>query len=185
MDKKKLIGSIIGVTLFALLVAGATYAWLTSALSTSNDDYNTRTKNFVVNFTKGDAIGSVPILGTPSKDTASSLTVEAYRPSTSAPGTLTIYLNNNTTTENNVIVTDGVLKYSYCIGSTCTDEIFTANTGTVPTGTKVPLITNTVLNTTATDYTLYFWLDGATINSTTHLGKTFTGYISAEANQTE
>ena len=184
MDKKKLIGTIIGVILFAALVAGATYAWLTIAFTANNANYNTKSKNFVVNFTKGDAIANLPSLGTPTKDTASSLVVKAYRPSTSAPGTLTIYLNNQSTTENNVIVTAGLLKYSYCIGTNCTDEVFTANTKTVPTGAKVPLITNTTLNTSSTDYTLYFWLDGEKINST-HAGKTFSGFISAEARQSE
>lgn len=44
MDKKKLIGTIIGVTMFAALIAGATFAWLTFSATITNGSYNTGTK---------------------------------------------------------------------------------------------------------------------------------------------
>ena len=37
MDKRKLIGTIIGVTMFALLIVGATYAWLSFTATTKSE----------------------------------------------------------------------------------------------------------------------------------------------------
>ena len=53
MNKKKMLGAIIGIIAFIALVAGATYAWITNGLGVSNGIYNVATKNFVINFTKG------------------------------------------------------------------------------------------------------------------------------------
>ena len=43
MDRKKLIGTIIGVIFFVALIAGATFAWLTFNANVTNGNYNVST----------------------------------------------------------------------------------------------------------------------------------------------
>lgn len=51
MDKKKLIGAIIGVTMFAALIAGATFAWLSFNASVAAPVFNNATsRNFIINY---------------------------------------------------------------------------------------------------------------------------------------
>ena len=45
MNQKKLIGTIIGVLFFAVLIAGATFAWFTFSVNVSNGNYNAATGN--------------------------------------------------------------------------------------------------------------------------------------------
>ena len=76
MDKKKLIGTIIGVIAFAALIAGATYAWFSFALNVTTGSYSANTQNFIVTYTKGTNITSAPpVLSTPTASGASSLVV--------------------------------------------------------------------------------------------------------------
>ena len=54
MDTKKLLGTIIGVIMFALLIVGATYAWLSQTATVTNGTYaNLKTKNFIINYVGG------------------------------------------------------------------------------------------------------------------------------------
>ena len=55
--KRKLIGSIIGVTLFAALVVGATYAWLVVDLNVINANYVSRTGCFVIDYNLANSDG--------------------------------------------------------------------------------------------------------------------------------
>ena len=48
MERKKLIGTIIGVTMFALLIVGATYAWLSATINVNNGTYQLSTRNFII-----------------------------------------------------------------------------------------------------------------------------------------
>lgn len=187
MNTKKLIGTIIGVTAFVALIAGATFAWLTVGANITNGVYNLKSMNFIVNYDGGSEITTVPPTqgssATPSG--AKVITVKAYRPSTSTPGKMTIYLN--TTSATNAIVSNGYIKYSYCIGS-CSGNTFANNTKTLNTSStdypKVPIIVDTTLNTSETSYNLYFWLDG-TKDEGAISELSYAGYISAEATQTE
>lgn len=185
MDKKKLIGTIVGVVAFAALIAGATYAWLSNNLTVTNGVYNLKASNFVINYTNGTAITNVPILATATASTAKVVTVKAGLATGSTPGTLTIYLNTdtaNTATE----LLGGPIKYSWCKG-TCSGTAFADHTKTLAsTDTpQVAVITNEALTTTTQNtYNIYFWLDGAEVGDS-QLGKKYTGYISASAEQTE
>ena len=60
MDKKKLIGTIIGVAMFAALIAGATFAFLSFTATVTNSTYNGTSMNFLVDYTKGTAITGLP-----------------------------------------------------------------------------------------------------------------------------
>ncbi len=184
MNKRKLIGTIIGVVAFAALIAGATYAWLTNTLGVSNEVYNVASKNFIINFTKGtDISNGVPILASATAGTAKNLNVKAGLASGSTPGKITIYLNISSIDTN---LKNDSIKYSYCKG-TCSGTTFADNTKSLgsSSGNKIAIVTNDpVTSTTQTTYNIYFWLDGSKIGDA-QLGKSFSGFISAEASQTE
>lgn len=60
MDKKKLIGTIIGVIAFAAIIAGATYAWLSVTATVTNDGIrNGYAKNFTFQYAGSNAIGNL------------------------------------------------------------------------------------------------------------------------------
>lgn len=196
MDKKKLIGTIVGVIMFAILIAGATYAWLTLAADVTNGTYNTGSRNFVIDYTKGTDVTALPILNVASAadvstSGASSLTVTAKLNSTnSTKGDLSLTLV--TTTDAGNLATSGVIKYAVSInGGTPTEPqtVTSANQTLVLSGTS----TKTLLLTTTTDensnevveansLTVYLWLDAETLTST---GQTYAGYIKASAIQRE
>jgi predicted ribosomally synthesized peptide with SipW-like signal peptide len=58
LDKKKLIGTIIGVVAFIALIAGATFAWFTATVTVTNGNYLGTVKNFVITYTGSSAVGS-------------------------------------------------------------------------------------------------------------------------------
>lgn len=59
MDKKKLIGTIIGVTMFAALIAGATFAWLSISASVGTPVFNNATsRNFIINYAGDTALNA-------------------------------------------------------------------------------------------------------------------------------
>ena len=180
MDKKKLIGTIIGVTLFAALVAGATYAFLTFSATITNATYNAKTMNFIVDYTKGTDITNLPQLKTATPDTAASLVVMAKKQAGSPNGNITIKLN--TTRIDTPLGTDGVVNFAACKGA-CTDLNTTSIKGTISGVGTIPLFTE-ALATTDTSYYVYFWLDASKMN-TDHLNKTYEANISASAEQTE
>lgn len=177
MSNKKLIGTIIGVIAFVALISGATFAWLTYAVNVTGGTYNGASTNFVVNYTKGTDISDVPILTSPTVSTARSLVVSANKTSTSVDGTLSIKL---TTTSSDILTTSGAIKYKACQGE-CAD--LTSNVGTVTASGTVEIFSG-VLQSSVTSYYVYFWIDAATF-SNDHVGKTYSGYISAEAQQTQ
>ena len=177
MSNKKLLGTIIGVIAFAALISGATFAWLTYAVNVTGGTYNGASTNFVVNYTKGTDISDVPILTSPTVSTARRLVVSANKTSTSVDGTLSIKL---TTTSSDILTTSGAIKYKACQGE-CAD--LTSNVGTVTASGTVEIFSG-ALQSSATSYYVYFWIDAATF-SNNHVGKTYSGYISAEAQQTQ
>ena len=177
MSNKKLIGTIIGVIAFVALISGATFAWLTYAVNVTGGTYNRASTNSVVNYTKGTDISDVPILTSPTVSTARSLVVSANKTSTSVDGTLSIKL---TTTSSDILTTSGAIKYKACQGE-CAD--LTSNVGTVTASGTVEIFSG-ALQSSATSYYVYFRIDAATF-SNDHVGKTYSGYISAEAQQTQ
>lgn len=181
MNKRKLIGAIIGVIAFIALVAGATYAWLTSDLAVNNGAYNVKTMNFLVSYTKGNNINNIVSVTSPTASNTKVLTVKAGLATDSAPGTITIYLN--TTSASNAIITGGYLKYSWCIG-TCSGTAFSDHTATVSSTGQIALISGETLTTTKKNFNIYFWLDGNK-NESTIEGLSYAGNISAIATQTE
>ena len=185
MNKKKLIGTIIGVTFFALLIAGATYAWLTYSIQATNNIYNLGSMNFNVNYVNGTTVESVPILSTATTTTAAHLSISANKITGSAPGNLTIYLNTESTTSSDIL-TSRALHYAVCVTScTNTSDLSQETNSDVVTATgKLPILSNTPLTSSPTTYIVYFWLDSSAVDENV-VGKSYSGYISAEAVQTD
>lgn len=205
MERKKMIGAIIGVTLFAALIAGATYAWLSATVNVTGGNYNAATGNFVIDYNDGAAggtIGNVPIVSTPSK--SSLVTAEAFKEITanlatgSISGKLTIKL---TTTVDNLLTKSGALNYAICVGTDCAEDLSGATiTGTINTtgvGTttaegytyeKVLYADPSDLTTDQKSYFVYFWLDGTKITNAMveQDGQNeYSGYIHASAEQSQ
>ncbi len=188
MDKKKLIGTIIGVVAFGALIAGATYAWLTYNATITNGNYSLGSMNFSVTFVKGTAVNAVPILTNPTATQVSNgggaLLVQASKATGSAPGNLTITLNTENSTSPDLL-SSGALRYAACVG-TCTETDLSQELyyGTVSSSSAVNIIPSTPLTTSATNYNIYFWLDSASVTGSV-VGSTYSGYISASATQTD
>ena len=213
MNKQKLIGSIIGVTLFALLVAGATFAWLSVGANITNSVYNGTTKNFIINYTGGTDITNVLQLSASNATTANITSgytsVTASKSANSAPASsfkINFNISTNTFTTNSVI-------YAVCRGSCPTTTLATVSTnsgiatatcsnngnvvacGTITGGvttSTTPLTLyedTTTFNTEAqvsdTTYSIYFWISSETLTNTDmNANASISGNISASAVQT-
>ena len=189
MDKKKLIGTIIGVVAFAALIAGATYAWLTYNATITNGNYLLGSMNFSVAYEKGTAVNAVPILTNPTATQVTSggghLAVTASKASGSAPGDLTILLNTNSATA--ALISSGALKYAACVGTCSEDNLTEEDTyGTVTSTSPIEIIESTPLTASPTTYNIYLWLDSALVtNQLIEANASYSGYISASALQTD
>ena len=188
MNRKKLIGTIIGVIVFAALIAGATYAWFSFGLNVTTGTYNLSTQNFVINYEKGTNITAMPpVLSSPTAATASELYVTAYRGANTATGTIDIKL---TTTSTDTLTTSGVIHYAVCTSTSASEKgcttLASGQTGVKATGSITAASTVTLYSeaipTTKTYYHIYFWIDGQAYG-TNHVGKTYSGYIHAKATQ--
>ena len=211
MNKKKLMGTIIGVTLFAALIAGATYALLTITATTTNGNYaGLKTKNFIINYAGGTQINAISQLSSAttaaitSKTSASDvgdgwLAVTASKTANSAKAS-NFYIKLHVTSN---ALTTKAITYAVCKGAcptgvalaTVSGGTATCANGVTSCGTIANGVSNTdviLLNDTstfntddavaATTYNVYFWLDSATL-VTADIGKAFSGYIFATATQ--
>lgn len=211
MNKKKLIGTIIGVVLFAALIAGATFAWLTISLNVTNGDYIYNTTKFVINYQSEttDLGGELPTLQSPTASAAKDMVVSAYRnefyideltgKKFSIPNGI-LYLKV-TSDLDNFITRGGVINYAVCSGSETTSDcngLTTGQTGVLSTGaitnvgeqiiyeTKDPdkfeAGPGVGIPTTETFYWIYFWIDPAKV-SEEMLEETYQGHVHASAEQ--
>lgn len=211
MDTKKLLGTIIGVIMFALLIVGATYAWLTISANVTNGNYTVKTKNFVINYVGGSAItdtvqtSNATTTNITSATTANDsttdgwLAVMAQKDATSAGAsdfTIKLHITSNT-------LTTKALTYAVCHGDCPTGvALATVASGTATCGTGVTACGTIAANQTNKDvtlytdnttfnkdgavetqtYNIYIWLDAGTIVAN-DIGKSFSGYIHASATQ--
>ncbi len=189
MNKKKLIGTIIGVIAFAALIAGATYAWLTYNATITNGNYLLGSMNFSVAYEKGTAVNAVPILTSPTATQVTSggghLAVTASKATGSAPGDLTILLNTNSATA--ALISSGALKYAACVGTCSAEDLSQAPfKGTVNSTSPIEIIDGTPLTASPTTYNIYLWLDSALVtNQLIEANASYSGYISASAIQVD
>lgn len=212
MDTKKLIGMIIGVTLFAALIAGATFAWMTFSASVTNGTQNIQSRNFTFSYTNGSAITNLlPLTPTPARNSITAgngyLTLSVTKANTAAKSnSFKIYLHRTTW---GVTLTGGI-RYAVCKSNTATncDNSSTSEIpsttgsewvkyGTVANGTDATNAGFLLYEDTSTfstdssatgNYYIYFWIDSSVItadNLSTIDGKTLNGYVYAEATQSE
>ncbi|MBQ2872483.1 MAG: hypothetical protein IJE89_00580 [Bacilli bacterium] len=200
MDKKKLIGTIIGVTLFVVLVAGATFAWLTFSATITNGNYVYQTKNFVINYERGDQSlgGNLPSLTTATAATATETVVSAFRDAGTPNGIL--YLKVTSSDSN--ITKGGAVRYAVCSGteseSDCTGNLLSGETGVLSTG-SITNVGETIMYQTAdpdlneagegvgiptvkTYYWIYFWMNPSNLTNAM-ISETYEGYVHASAEQ--
>ncbi len=175
-NKKKLIGTILGVVAFVALVAGVTYAWFTWA--SENTTINGQSGCFNIVYDKGTDISGTL---TPSINYEGGVNTTVKINISNAcniTGEATISLNTND--ETTIPLTQGALKYAVYQGA---DEI---STGTISQKGNIDLATVTLTRaaTATTEYTVYVWIDGS-LSDNSFVGTSYSGYIHASATQTE
>ncbi len=191
MNKKKFIGTVIGVIAFIALIAGATFAWYTYNITLNKAGYNFTSSNFSIVYGHGDAITGVKIYS--GEPTASNFTgatdgkVDITAKTTgSIAGKMSIYLYVDAATTD-TLITSGALKYAVCEGSTTIAN--TSYKGTIQNATvsnvegkQNVIAANIPVNTTSKTFHVYIWLDAATYDGA---GGSFTGHIGATATQNQ
>lgn len=186
MDRKKLIGTIIGIILFGTLIAGATYAWLTYSINFNNDTYNFNSTNFSINYTKSGNISGVPLLsGTPQTSdfaTKGKVDITAKRTGT-VNGNMKIYLYTDQATSD-LFISKNAIKYALAIGN---HTIANADYTGYITNKTMLLNTSDILIDSTYDQTplgihVYVWLDAANVDNDLD-GLSYSGYIGATAEQ--
>ena len=191
MDKKKLIGTIIGVTMFAVLVAGATFAWLTFDATVTEGTYNSASMNFLVDYTveTDPNIGNVPMLTTGTPAEAAKKYIKVKRHAGSPDGTLQLKITTTSAYTAGEIANSSVeaLNYAICNGE-CSGSFASAIATGVVTKTDAAgeqvVATLSTIPTTETTYYYYFWLDASKITNE-QINKSYSGYIHASATQKE
>lgn len=208
MDKKKFIGTIVGVIFFVALIAGATFAWLTFNASVTNGNYAGSTLNFTYNYTTGTDVTKINILtATPARNAITAGTgyvaLTASKPAGSAKASKFDLILKKTTNE---IGVSNVVKYAVCKSATATDCNNSASTA-IPSATNTTWVALGTISTGTTDQTLYsdtssfaaegaatanyyvyFWVNSDAIitgNQNQVVGKSFAGYIYATSQQTD
>lgn len=198
MDKRKLIGTIIGVLMFGLLIVGATFAWLTFTANVTNSNYIGTTVNYWVDYSGGTSLTDIPILISPNTTDATKVTVTAKIPSGSLADHVKLHLT--TTSATNILINDNgddkdgkhIVYYAICEG-VCSSNLTEATIGTVDiskynaSSKTIDLYTYTfteeeITNQTEKTFNIYFWLDAEEIE-VRHLNLTYAGYIHASASQ--
>lgn len=190
MNQKKLIGTIIGIIFFVVLIAGATFAWLSATATVTNGTYNVSTKNFVINYVGGGTISSVPVLSTATPATATVKQLSAALANNSVAGKLTITL---TTESTSLLTTSGAINYIVCTSTTTTSSCASNFNSKVASGTitksgDLTLYTDTSDLTTSTKYYfVYFWVDASKVTNEmmSSSQNAYSGYIHASAAQTQ
>lgn len=178
MNKGKIIGSILGIILFVLLVAGATYAYITWTSEPIKNVVNS--KCFDIYYTKGtDITGSIM----PSNDYTNGLSTSIkfnINSSCDIDATGKLYLTTLDTTSSN-LYREGLLNYQLLIGNTVTDV-----KGSITSSGEIVLDLGELTKATSasTSYTLYVWVDNnLVVNS--DVNSVYYGNIRAETIQHE
>ena len=187
MDKRKLIGTIIGVIMFAALIVGATYAWLSFNANVTNTVANGTTLTYWVDYGKGTDISDIPILVTGTTSTAAEVTLTAKRPQGSIADNIKIYISTNASASTDIITSSKALKYVIC--ETSCNASFSGNTiRALENENTVEIFSGTLEGTTSSStnkthtYKIYFWLDASLITNS-HIGAKYSGYIHADSTQ--
>lgn len=159
--KKKVIYSIIIVSVIIILSVAVTYAVYTFS---GVVNISGTSECFDVNYVKGQDIGSdsnpanFSLASTYTEGLSSVIKVNLKDTCTISNGTGTLYLNTDSTTSN-ILLTSNVLKYQVLEG---TNEVAS---GIVSSTGNLPIYNNIEINNQVKELTVYIWIDGSLVNN--------------------
>lgn len=181
MNKSKIFGSIIGIILFIVLVAGFAYAWITWR----GEDINTSgtSKCFDILYTKGNDIsGTMYPASDYSKGLSSTVKVNIDSSCNIAASGKIILNTDNTTSSNLFTSRDGnyPLHYQVLVNGTVNNSL----SGIITSNDPVEINIGTLVSagSATTEYTVYVWASAEDlINS--DIGSVYNGSIALEVSQ--
>ena len=159
--KKKVIYSIIIVSVIIILSVAVTYAVYTFS---GVVNISGTSECFDVNYVKGQDIGSdsnpanFSLASTYTESLSSVIKVNLKDTCTISNGSGTLYLNTDSTTSS-ILLTSNVLKYQVLDG---TNEVAS---GIVNSTGNLPIYNNIEINNQVKQLTVYIWIDGSLVNN--------------------
>lgn len=189
MDRRKMIGAVLGVIAFIALIAGATFAWLTGSFTAGTGNYNIKTKNFVITYA-GSADISNPIMLSYSNSLISKMTTQtsaatandawaaltASKTENDAPASsfkITLNVSNNTLTTNSIV-------WAVCKGNCPATALITAINTSTPSATCATggtVVACGVIPKTKTSGTVQLYNDTSTFNVAGAANQTYNVYF--------
>lgn len=178
--KKKVIYSIIIVSVIIILSVAVTYAVYTFSGSVN---ISGTSECFDVNYVKGQDIGSdsnpakFVLANNYTEGLSSVIKVNLKDTCTITNGTGTLYLNTDTSVTSSTILSGKVLKYQVLDGTT------PVGSGIVSSAESIEIYKDIPITTTVKTITVYIWLDGNLVteqNQNEILSSVYKGHISMD-----
>ena len=162
--KKKVIYSIIIVSVIIILSVAVTYAVYTFS---GVVNISGTSECFDVNYVKGGDIGSdsspakFSLASSYTGGLSTSVTVSLKSTCTITNGTGTLYLNTDTSVTSSALLNGKVLKYQVLDGSTPVE----GGSGIVSSAEQTPIYSNIPITTTEKTIKVYIWIDGSLVTN--------------------
>jgi len=178
--KKKVIYSIIIVSVIIILSVAVTYAVYTFSGSVN---ISGTSECFEVNYVKGQDIGSdsnpanFVLASTYTEGLSSVIKVNLKDTCTITNGTGTLYLNTDTSVTSSTLLSGKLLKYQVLDGTT------PVGNGIVSSAESIEIYKDIPITTTVKTITVYIWLDGNLVteqNQNEILSSVYKGHISMD-----
>ena len=178
--KKKVIYSIIIVSVIIILSVAVTYAVYTFSGSVN---ISGTSECFDVNYVKGQDIGSANnpanfvLASTYTEGLSSVIKVNLKDTCTITNGTGTLYLNTDTSVTSSTLLSGKLLKYQVLDGTT------PVGSGVVSSAENIEIYKDIPITTTVKTITVYIWLDGNLVteqNQNEILSSVYKGHISMD-----
>ena len=178
--KKKVIYSIIIVSVIIILSVAVTYAVYTFSGSVN---ISGTSECFDVNYVKGQDIGSdsnpanFVLASTYTEGLSSVIKVNLKDTCTITNGTGTLYLNTDTSVTSNTLLSGKLLKYQVLDGTT------SVGSGVVSSAESIEIYKDIPITTAVKTITVYIWLDGNLVteqNQNEILSSVYKGHISMD-----
>ena len=178
--KKKVIYSIIIVSVIIILSVAVTYAVYTFSGSVN---ISGTSECFDVNYVKGQDIGSdsnpanFSLASTYTEGLSSVIKVNLKDTCTITNGTGTLYLNTDTSVTSSTLLSGKLLKYQVLDGTT------SVGNGIVSSAENIEIYKDIPITTTVKTITVYIWLDGNLVteqNQNEILSSVYKGHISMD-----
>ena len=178
--KKKVIYSIIIVSVIIILSVAVTYAVYTFSGSVN---ISGTSECFDVNYVKGQDIGSdsnpanFVLASTYTEGLSSVIKVNLKDTCTITNGTGTLYLNTDTSVTSSTLLSGKLLKYQVLDGTT------SVGSGVVSSAESIEIYKDIPITTAVKTITVYIWLDGNLVteqNQNEILSSVYKGHISMD-----